>query len=83
MSSFIDSVTGLVLFVQALVLSSENYFMIAKLMIWVEFGVADKLFNMCLQMLVKNRLHGKAAPQRPQHALMFLSHCVGKVLLTS
>ena len=43
MSSFIDSGAGLVLsirFVLAIVLSSENNFIIAKLTVWVWCGVA-------------------------------------------
>ena len=43
MSSFIDSGAGLVLaiwFVLAIVLKSENYFIIAKLTVWVWYGVA-------------------------------------------
>ena len=43
MSSFIDSGAGLVLaiwFVLAIVLKSENYFTIAKLTVWVWYGVA-------------------------------------------
>ena len=43
MSSFIDSGAGLVLsiwFVLALVLSNENNFIIAKLLVWVWCGVA-------------------------------------------
>ena len=43
MSSFIDSGAGLVLsiwFVIAIVLTSENSFIIAKLTVWVWYGVA-------------------------------------------
>ena len=78
MSLFIDSGTGLVLsvlFVLALVLNSENNFIIAKLTIWVWCGVvwygvvwcgvvwcgvADKLLHVYRRLLT-NRLHGKAA----------------------
>ena len=43
-----------ILFVLALVLNSENNFIIAKLMIWVWHGAIDRC-------LLTNRLHGKAA----------------------
>ena len=62
MSSFVDSGASLVLsiwFVLALVLNSKKI-ILAKLIILVGCGVADELFT-CSQMLVKNRLHGKAA----------------------
>ena len=61
-SSFIDSGVGPVLsvwFVLAVVLNSENKFIVPKLTVWVWCGVA--IMNGVYRCLLTNRLHGKAA----------------------
>ena len=61
MSSFIDSGAGLVLsiwFILAVVLNSENKFIVAKLTGWVWCSYNERTNR--LSGLLTNRLHGKA-----------------------
>ena len=51
-------------FVLTLVLNSENNFIIAKLTVWVWYGVAIMNGQIVYRRLLTNRLHGKAAELR-------------------
>ena len=48
-------------FVLAVVLNSENKFIVAKLTVWVWCGVATMNGQIVYRRLLTNRLHGKAA----------------------